>query len=373
MPIKFPKEVVLEYITKYITEDIDERYDPWININSVFTGDNQHKLGFNPEENRVFDFKLGQGWTIPGFIKEYDQTIRSETEAQGILLRIFMKQKKSGMKLTFTDNKPKQILPIDLPEIKNMPNMKSLVEEKVLRNKLGRRAIRFLWSKNLNLDHIKKYNLKYIDEYDCWTCRGAGQIDGDACPTCDHSSGRNPYYGFLIIPTYEDGKLVYFQARNTDRDSEFRYRNPPIPRIQTVYFYDQLKENDRIFITEGPFDAMTLSNYSTTCVMGNKLSDPQVLKILKKNPTEIIFIPDYDTKQETREAIFKTLKKNIEKVKFHIQDENIKIGIYEWYNRYKTKLVNGKKDINDLNLSVIEEDLIKYEYTGNRKISKTSP
>jgi len=99
MPIRFPREIILEYITKYISEDYDDRYEPWININSVFTSDDKYKLGFNPDENRVYDFKLGQGWTIPGFIKEYDDTIKTESEAQALLLRIFMRQKKSGQKL----------------------------------------------------------------------------------------------------------------------------------------------------------------------------------------------------------------------------------------------------------------------------------
>lgn len=370
MPIRFPREIILEYITKYISEDYDDRYEPWININSVFTSDDKYKLGFNPDENRVYDFKLGQGWTIPGFIKEYDDTIKSESEAQALLLRIFMRQKKSGQKLSFGSPQQKIIQPIELPQLTTLlPPRKSLTEEHVLRNKLGRRAIRFIMSKNLELEHVKKFNLNYIDDWYCWHCNGSGQVDGEDCPVCDKSSGRNPYYGFLIIPTYENGKLVYFQARNTDKNSSFRYRNPPIPRTQIVYFYDLLKKDDRIFITEGPFDAMTLKDYSATCVMGNRLSDPQVLKILDLNPKEIIFVPDYDKDPNTRENIFKALDKNIAKVKYHLTDSNIKIGVYEWYKKYKNKLTDKKKDINDLNLSVIEEDLIRYEITKLRQIS----
>ena len=371
MPAKFPREIILEYITKYITEDYDDRYEPWININSVFTSDSKYKLGFNPDENRVFDFKLGQGWTIPGFIKEYDDTIPNETKAQELLLRIYMRQKKSGMKLTFGSSKPKIIEAIDLPQLTTIyPITEYLGKEKILRNKLGRRAIRFIMSKNLGFEHVKKFNLQYVNDYNCWHCGGTGEFDGEDCSICDKSSGKNPYYGFLIIPTYENGNLVYFQSRNTDKTSSFRYRNPPIPRIQVVGFYDLLKENDRIFITEGPMDAMTLINYSSTYLMGNKLSDPQVKKILNKKPTEIIFVPDYDKDPETRTRIFKTLDKNIAKIKYHLDDENIKIGVYEWYKKYKNKLVNGKKDINDLGLTTIEEDLIKYEYTGIRQISK---
>jgi hypothetical protein len=363
MAVKFPKEVILEYIKTYITEDIDDKYDPWININSVFTSDNHKKLGFNPLENRVFDFKLGQGWSIPGFIKQYDSTMKTESEATGLLLRIFMKLKSAGLigKLDVFDNKPRIIQPIDLPNLSNITPMNNLLDEKVLRNSIGRKAVMLLMEKNITPKHIKKYKLKYVDDPMCWHCYGEGKVDGEECPVCDHGNGKNPYYGFIIIPTYEKGNLVYFQARNTDRKSNFRYRNPRLPRTQVVGFYDLLEEGDRIFITEGPFDAMTLTNYSATYLMGNRLSDPQILKILAKKPREIIFVPDYDKEEETRNNIFRALKKNIDRIKFHRVDKDIKIGVYHWYDKYKHKLVNGKKDINDINLNVIEDDLIQYE------------
>jgi len=358
MSIKFPKQVIYTYLKDYITDNIEDKYDPWLNINSVFTSDNKHKLGFNPQENRVFDFKLGQGWTIPEFMMEYDPDIKSEATAQAILLKIFMKYKKSGQKLEFSSDRPKIIKPVELQEIKNIPNMKNLTDKNVFNSKIGKRAIKFIQSKNLTFEHAKKFKLKYVDDWNCWNCDGEGEINGQPCPVCDKSSGRNPYYGFLIIPTYENDNLVYFQARNTNVESSFRYRNPPLSRIQVVYFYDQLKENDRIFITEGPMDAMTLKDYSATCIMGNRLSDPQILKIFKKNPTEIIFVPDYDPDENVRNNIFRTLKKNIDKVKFHRDNKKIKIGVYEWYKKH---LIDGKKDINDINHNKIEDELIKYE------------
>lgn len=360
MPIQFPREVILEYITTYITTDYDDRYDPWININSVFTSDSKKRLGFNYEENRVHDFKLGQGWTIPGFIKEYDDTIKTEADAQGMLLKMFIKHKKSGQKLNFGKKKNQILKPIKLPPVKNLPPMKSLLDKKVLRNKIGRKAVMLLMKKNLGAKHIKKYNLKYVDDWECWYCHGEGEVDGQECPVCDRGSGKNPYYGFMIIPSYENENLVYFQARNTDMSSSFRYRNPRLPRIQVVYFLDLLKENDRIFITEGPFDAMTLYDYSSTAVMGNRLSDAQALKILAKNPKEIIFVPDYDPDERTRRNIFKTVKKNVEKVKFHNTNKDLKIGVYHWYKKYKHLLKDGKKDINDIDHHEIEDDLIQY-------------
>jgi hypothetical protein len=80
---------------------------------------------------------------------------------------------------------------------------------------------------------------------------------------------KNKYHGRIFVPTHEDGKLVYFQARDfLNRDKKWKYMNPSVPRKQVVYFYDRLPENDRLFAAEGPFDAMYLKNHPVTAFNG---------------------------------------------------------------------------------------------------------
>lgn len=346
--LKFPKEVILAYITKYITDDFKENPDGnWININSVFTNDNLYRMGFNISENYVNDFKLSESWDLAKFIAEYQEV--SEAHANKILMSLFMKLKKSGLK--FTTSGPKKIDPVDLPEVTNMPPVIDF-NESTLRDQFGRKAVRFLIHKGFELKHIQKFKLKYVNMKECWVCFGEGERDGEKCGNCK-GSGKNFYYGRIIIPSYENGKLVYYQGRDFLGFSTLRYMNPPLGRIQVVYFYDQLKENDRVFICEGPTDAMTLYDYSATCLMSNRISQPQILKILRKKPKQIVFVPDYDEKESTREVVQKSLNRNIADVK-ELSDNKIDIGIYRWFNQ------SNEKDINRAGITKVDESLIDY-------------
>lgn len=353
----FPEEVIADYITTHITEDYNHSPDGnWININSVFTSDGRYRMGFNIPDNYVHDFKAGEGWGLEEFIAMYQEI--PESEARKILMKIYMKYLKSGKKLSITKPQRKIAPVIDLDEIKYYPELKNFDKES-LRKKIPRKIIRYLMNRDFHVKHIQKFHLKYTDQYECYRCDGVGEIlgrdDAETCPICK-GSGRNPYYGWLIIPSYEDGKLVYYQGRNPDKEAKFRYMNPKgIAKTQVVFFYDQLKENSRIFITEGPTDAMTLYNESVACIMGNRISDPQAQKLLKKNPTEIIFIPDWDETPEKRKIISKALSKNIKTIN-RFAEKDVKIGIYKWYKRYSDR----GKDLNDVGHTEIEEDLISY-------------
>lgn len=349
----FPEEVIVEYIKTYITEDFNFSPDgQWININSIFTHDDKYRMGFNIPGNYVHDFKIEESWPLKNFVKMHQET--NGVEADKLLMRIFMKHLKGG--INFSRPKKKIVPAIDLTELKCKPEMKELANKNVLRNKIGRKAIRYLIHRGFGVKHILKYGLKYCDQWDCYECNGTGldEEEGD-CNICN-GSGRNPYYGWLIIPSFENKKFVYYIGRNLDKESTFRYRNPKnLAKSQVVFFYDQLKENNRIFITEGVTDAMTLYDYNVACIMGNRISDPQIQKILKKNPTEIIFIPDYDETSEKRKIIARALKKNLNGVRRF--NETVKVGVYRWYKKYKNK----GKDLNDINHTVIEEDLIWYK------------
>lgn len=347
----FPEEVILEYITKYITEDYNLSPDGnWININSTHTHDTRYRMGFNIPNNYVHDFKLDEAWPLEEFVAENQNIPR--VKAHELLMQIMMKYLRKGIQLKAP--KRKVIPAIDLDDLENRPEMKSLATKDALRNKVGRTAIRYLIHRGFELKHIQKFNLMYCDQWDCYQCGGSGEDEeGDQCPICK-GRGINPYYGWLMIPSYENGNLVYFQGRNLDKDSDFRYRNPKnVAKSQVVFFYDQLKENSRIFITEGPMDAMTLYDESVCAIMGNRISDPQAQKILRKNPTEIIFIPDWDPTAEKRQIISKAIKKNIDTFKKHLVDP-VKIGIYAWYKKYSDK----GKDLNEIGHTHVEEDLI---------------
>jgi len=275
----YPEEVILEYIKEHITKD-DYKYSSdgkWINVNSEFTSDDKKCMGFNIETNFVNDFKTGS-MSLIKFVMEHNNC--GEIKANELLMKIatkLMREKKLGKMRKSGIIKPDIVQPIELSEIRKIPEMSSF--EKELSN-IGRVSLKYLIKRGIGPRHIKKFNLHYSDATKCWYCHGTGfNEDDEFCDLCN-GTGYNQYYNKVIIPTYEKGKLIYFQGRNLNETNELRYMNPKLPRMQVVYFYDLLKENDDIYITEGPFDAMTLLDYSCTCLMSMKMSDPQILKIV---------------------------------------------------------------------------------------------
>jgi len=131
----------------------------------------------------------------------------------------------------------------------------------------------------------------------------------------------------IIIPSYEDKNLVYFQARDYTNKSTMRYKNP-IKEIQKksiiVPFYDLIIPEEILFISEGPWEAI---QYGGTYMLGSRLSDRQIYKIKKKNPKAIYIVPDND------ETARRGLGKNVSLLKRYM---DCPVYISKWWKgKYK--------------------------------------
>ncbi len=89
------------------------------------------------------------------------------------------------------------------------------------------------------------------------------------------------YYGRIIIPYYSpDNKLIYFNGR-TIVDHELRYRGPEkdvgVGKEDVLFFTSYPNPGEKIFLCEGEFDAMSLSQAGLVGVAcgGKNLSDKQ--------------------------------------------------------------------------------------------------
>lgn len=361
MSREFSREVIIEFLETYVTTDykeFDNDSGDWININSTVTSDNKYHMGINVDENYVHDFKTGYTASFVKFAA--DQRGVSEKEAENSLIKMHMNQLKKGFTPVNKRDRSEDREPIDLEPIYDHTPWNSFTKSTV-RNKIGRKALSYIIHRGFSTEHINKFNLKYVDQEECWVCDGEGIVSGRDCENCK-GTGKNFYYGRIIIPTYENKKLVYFQGRDFLDRGDFRYMNPRIGKKQVVFFLDNIKEGEPVYICEGPFDAMTLKDYNATCLLGSTISDPQALKIINKNPSEIIFVPDQDEKHDTRSRIIKNMVKNIRKMKT-LSDNKIPIGVYKWY------LQSDKKDINSANITFIDQSLV---FHANRSIEGES-
>ena len=91
--------------------------------------------------------------------------------------------------------------------------------------------------------------------------------------------------------------MYFFQARALYPSMQPKYLNPPAAKgvhaRHVMYPFDETA--DKVYITEGPFDAITLKlqGLNATCTVGNSIS-PTQMEILKEFSGDIILAYDND-------------------------------------------------------------------------------
>ena len=319
-----------------------------INVNSTFYDDTMYRLSFNLDECFVYDYKYGY-YGFEQYVGLYLEI--DESDVRGTLLKLMTKKNGPRLQQRVVMDRSYEEEVIDLPSLEGylIPPVKRFSTSQVTGNKQGLTALKYLITdRGFSGDIIKKYNLGFVDEKVCHFCYGASEINDEKCPACA-GTGKNKYFGRIFIPTYENGNLIYFQARDyLDRSSSPRYLNPRVPRSQIVYFLDNIVEGDRVYVFEGPMDAMYFGG-SSVAIMGSGMRIPQMRKILAKKPSEIVFVPDKDTDPETAAKIARKLANAINTL-VGLMDDDMDIGIWNWF------ALSDEKDINASRL--LQKDVV---------------
>lgn len=122
------------------------------------------------------------------------------------------------------------------------------------------------------------------------------------------SAGR--YVNRLVFPVYEDGQLVYFQARAMwePRPGEqfIKALNPPKEHTSVVSSdvlmnLDQARHYPRVAIVEGPVDCVH-AGPSAVATFGKRISDRQLARLLKAGVRAIDLMWDGPTVKEPEGA-----------------------------------------------------------------------
>ncbi len=259
-------------IEKFIKDKVgDYKITPSgeIAINSLTMDDTTYDCHISVDKQCWMDWEAGEGGALDTLIADIAKIEPEEVPG-------FMLKYGSAQLSDYTHEK--KPLVVDIKPISFPPGSytfnKSDKRGSVYNSNLARR---FLAEKLVNYSIAKKYDLR-------WTDMSLIKI----------GEKRVNINNRIIIPSYEEGNLVYFQARDYTGKSNLRYVNPPKEIQQksiVIPFYDQIIEEQPIFISEGPWEAI---QYSGTYMLGPMLSDRQVYKLKKKKPTSVYFIPDND-------------------------------------------------------------------------------
>jgi hypothetical protein len=138
----------------------------------------------------------------------------------------------------------------------------------------------------------------------------------------------------LVMPFWDNEScIVFIQGRSLDPDTKMRYITIRVKEESLkIWGLDSINISERIYITEGPLDAMFLPN--SLAMAGSDIQDKELLSILNvKDPSQIVFV--YDNEPDNAEIY----SKMVDKVSFGF-------SIVLW-DRKKVK----QKDVNDMVLS----------------------
>lgn len=131
------------------------------------------------------------------------------------------------------------------------------------------------------------------------------------------SSGK--LMGYLIIPYFYGGHLVYYNARRVIGDGP-RYSNPTSESLgkgksQIIYNYDALSMYESIYICEGAINAMTMGERAIA-TMGKHASAYQINELIKAPVKRYILLLDPDAKDKSINLALKLVQYKKVKVVF---------------------------------------------------------
>jgi DNA primase len=132
-------------------------------------------------------------------------------------------------------------------------------------------AISYLKRRNITLNDIIKYNIGYC------------------------VSGK--FSNCIIIPSYNEyGVLNYFTARNFDKNSTLKYKNPDISR-DIIPFELFINWKLPIILCEGPFDALAIKR-NVIPLLGKTIQKSLKKKLVKSEVQKIYIALDKDAMKQ---------------------------------------------------------------------------
>lgn len=213
----------------------------------------------NPTKGVFHCFYKGCSGSLTRLVKEYGGGVKVETR-KGVIEK-------------------KKYLEVDFDQFKKVAGVGGT---------LDRLAFTYLKDRGVTKDEINKYDIRYA------------------------TYGR--YYGRVLFPIYEDGRLVNFVGR-----SFLHFIKPPylfpfrgetlLTHLEAIFGYDRMCNNlsDSLVITEGVFDAIAVDRVGAQAVPGFRsisilskaLSKGQLFKLLKLHKeTKFYIMLDADAHED---------------------------------------------------------------------------
>lgn len=314
--MKIPKQLIQNFITSEF--DYKKTSTGEYIIHSPFNTDKKGKLYINEETGQWIDFKGGDDdkGSFLTFVRKYFD-LSNNSEALKYLISNYSLGDSSFEEEIKEVIKPNEIidsfLSKDKPVFFTNPNELGI---------FGRKAYNYVLSRKLEPEYLSKLGYVFND--------------------------KSRYNGRIIIPFYENDRMVYFISRAIDPKNPIRYLNiEKLDSKEFVFNIDSIQEGGDVIICEGTMDCMSITkDQSAICMLSADIGIKQMEKIFSKHPKTIIYVPDKDITGE------KKLKSNINKIITYCPYD-IEILIYDIPGNYK--------DLNELKIATGKNYILKKE------------
>jgi hypothetical protein len=162
-------------------------------------------------------------------------------------------------------------------------------------NIIGRHALHYIKSRNITEEDIIKYNIGY-------------------CETGNYAK-------MIIIPSYDNnGNLNYFTARNFEKNSTLKYKNPSVSR-DIIPFELFINWDLPFILCEGPFDAIAIKR-NTIPLLGKNIQSTLMKKIVKSSVEKIYIALDKDAQKQALNFCEKLMSEGKEVYLVDMQDKD---------------------------------------------------
>jgi hypothetical protein len=162
-------------------------------------------------------------------------------------------------------------------------------------NIIGRHALHYIKSRNITEEDIIKYSIGY-------------------CETGNYAK-------MIIIPSYDNnGNLNYFTARNFEKNSTLKYKNPSVSR-DIIPFELFINWDLPFILCEGPFDAIAIKR-NTIPLLGKNIQSTLMKKIVKSSVEKIYIALDRDAQKQALNFCEKLMSEGKEVYLVDMQDKD---------------------------------------------------
>lgn len=147
------------------------------------------------------------------------------------------------------------------------------------------------------LDDLPEPHVKYLEKrgFDAYHLQSQYQIK--AC----YNFGDYKYR--IIIPIFQEGKLVSFTSRDITGKAELKYRLLPdkeslVPRQNLVYNIDNVIDG-KVVVVEGPFDTWRIGRGSVS-MLTIQFTKEQILSLVRKNVKRFFVLFDSEERAQAK-------------------------------------------------------------------------